>query len=252
MINADTNTKFLVLTNNRSGSTWLMSTLNSHPQVTAQGELFLPRPRVAEKRWDSDFALPRYIETRFGWAAVRPFTVFSYLNRLYRMPGAVGFKLMYLQLAQYPEILGYLVWRRIPIVHLVRRNHLDVVVSYAVKAKIGRAHLLSGDKTPRDLTIDLDTRTLIRQLNWLRRQQAYARRLLRLCRLRHMEVAYDDLVRDPAQFEGVLDFLGIPANQYALQSRLERIRGGGHRDVIANYEAVRNALASSEFAELLQ
>ncbi|NUQ64911.1 MAG: sulfotransferase [Pirellulales bacterium] len=246
-----TNTRFVVLTSNRTGSTWLMSTLNSHPQVMAQGELFLPRPRVAEKRWDSDFARPRYIETRFGRAAIRPFTVFTYLNDLYRTPGAVGFKLMYLQLARYPEILGYLLWRRIPVVHLVRRNHLDILVSYAVKAKIGRAHLLSGDKSPGNLAIELDTRTLIGKLKWLQKQQDYARRLLRLCRLRHMEIAYDDLVRNHARFETILAFLGIPP-EAALESRLEKIRKGGHRDVIANYEAVKTTLSASEFAGLIQ
>lgn len=251
MIDAGPNTQFLVLTNNRSGSTWVMSTLNSHPQVTAQGELFLPRPRVAEKRWDSDFACPRYVETRLGTAAVRPFTVYSYLNRLYRTPGTVGFKLMYLQLAQYPEILSYLMWRRIPVVHLVRRNHLEVVVSYAVKAKIGQAHLLSGDQSPRDLRVDLDTGSLIRRLDWLGKQQAYARRVLRLCRLRHMEIAYEDLVQDHSRFERILEFLAIEPQAHALQSRLEKIRKGGHRDVIANYEAVRSALAHSQYAELL-
>ncbi len=38
----DVTTKFVVLTTNRSGSAWVMSTSNSLPHVTAQGELFLP------------------------------------------------------------------------------------------------------------------------------------------------------------------------------------------------------------------
>ena len=38
----DVATKFVVLTTNRSGSVWVMSTLNSFPHVTAQGELFAP------------------------------------------------------------------------------------------------------------------------------------------------------------------------------------------------------------------
>ncbi len=58
----DVETKFVVLTTNRSGSVWVMSTLNSLPNVTAQGELFLPRPRVSDKRWDSDFAYTRFVE----------------------------------------------------------------------------------------------------------------------------------------------------------------------------------------------
>ena len=71
---------FIVLTTNRSGSVWVMSTLNSLPNVTAQGELFLPRNRASERRWDSDFAIPRFIEAKPNGLAFRPFTVFSYLN----------------------------------------------------------------------------------------------------------------------------------------------------------------------------
>jgi hypothetical protein len=121
---------FVVLTTQRSGSVWLMSTLNSLKDVTAHGELLLPRSRSRDLRWDSDFARPRYIES--GLRSPRPFSLFSYLNGLYRTPGTVGFKLMYSQLRRYPETLAYLIARRIRVVHLVRENHLDVLISHAV------------------------------------------------------------------------------------------------------------------------
>jgi LPS sulfotransferase NodH len=249
---ASVETKFVVLTTNRSGSTWLMSTLNSLPHVTAQGELFLPRPRGAEKRWDSDFACPRFIETKFERPLVRPFSVFAYLNVLYSTPGAVGFKLMYEQLGLYPEILAYLIRHRMPVVHLVRHNHLDVMLSYAVKARIGRAHLLSGQSAPDDLHVTLDTGKLIRQMNWLQKKQNIARWLLRWCRLPHLEVAYEDLLRDPAQFRHIWEFLAFNPDEPMPQSTLVKIRRGEHRDVISNYDEVKAVLTNSKFAALLE
>lgn len=244
--------KFVVLTTNRSGSTWLMSTLNSLPQVTAQGELFLPRPRATETRWDSDFACPRFIETKFEGLTFRPFSVFSYLNALYRSPGIVGFKLMYAQLGAYPEILAYMLRHRLRVVHLVRRNHLDVLLSYAVKARIGRAHLLVGQMAPADIGVELDTENLVEQLAWLQKKQTMARMLLRWCRLPYLEVVYEELLRDQAHFRVILDFLSIKPEEMLPQSTLVKIRKGGQREVIRNYDEVRQVLANSKFATLLE
>jgi len=228
-----------------------MSTLNSLPHVTAQGELFLARARSPERRWDSDFACPRFIETKLERLTSRPFSVFSYLNALYSTPGRVGFKLMYAQLGSYPEILAYLIRHRLRVVHLVRRKHLDVVLSYKVKAKIGRAHLLSGQSAPDDIRVELDTKNLVRQLKWLQKKQNIARKLLSWCRLPHLEVAYEDLLRDQAHFRLILDFLSINSTENVPQSTVVKIRKAGHRDVISNYDQVKEVLANSKFAGLL-
>ena len=248
----EVHTRFIVFTTNRSGSEWLISSLNSLPSVTAHGELFLPRKRVAERRWDSEFAYPRYIETQPKGLAPRPFSVFTYLDDLYKTPGAVGFKLMYLQLALYPEIFAYLIRHHVLVIHLSRRNSLDVLLSYAVKAKIGQAHLLSGQPFPGDLTVTLDTENLIRKLRWLQQQRSIAHHLLSTSRLPHIEVVYEDLLQDPRYFQRICDFLDIPMRGITPGSTLVKIRRGTQRDVISNYEQVRQTLAGSQFTELVE
>jgi LPS sulfotransferase NodH len=248
----DVETKFVVLTDNRSGSVWVMSTLNGLEGVTGQGELFLPRPRVVERRWDSDFARPRFIETEPVGRTLRPFSVFSYLDALYHVPGSVGFKLMYAQLASYPEILAYLIRNRIRVVHLVRRNHLDVVLSYAVKARIGQAHLLPGQAAPDDLQVELDAKDLVRRMDRLRRKQQMARTLLQWCRLPHMEVAYEDLLGNPDHFRLIWTFLSINSGTELPEPRLVKIRKGGQRDVIHNYDEVKEVVSASRFAGMLE
>ena len=229
-----------------------MSTLNALPHVTAQGELFLPRPRAKEPRWDSDFACPRYIESEHKEKHFRPFSVFGYLDELYGNAGTVGFKLMYKQLALYPEIAVYLLRHRVRVVHLVRRNHLDVLLSYVVKAKIGRAHLLTGETAPEDVCVTLDTADLIKRLERLQRKQAIARTFLSLSQLRYLEVAYEDLLRDEANFRPIFDFLQVELEEELPQSTLVKIRRKGHRDVISNYDAVKDVLLNSRFSELVE
>jgi len=249
----NTDSKFVVFTTNRSGSEWVMSTLNNFQDVSAHGELFLPRARILDEKWDADFAYTRFIETKFKSFTFRPFSVFTYLNTLYYTRGKVGFKLMYKQLGLYPEILAYFIRHRVRVIHLVRRNHLDVMLSYAVKAKIGRAHLLVGQSAPDKLRVELDTRNLVRQFMWLQRQQNIARKLLLGCRLPHLEVIYEDLVRDQTyNFRLIGDFLSINSTEQMPQSPLTKIRKGTHRDMISNYDQVKKVLANSKFASLLE
>ena len=245
-------TKFVLLMTGRSGSVWVMSTLNGLRQVTAHEALFRRRARASETRWDSDFAIPRFIETKSNGLTFRPFSVFSYLNALYSTPGTVGFKLHYAQLGFYPEILAYLIRHRIRVVHLVRRNHLDVLISHAVKAKIGQAHLLLGQSAPDEIRIGLNSEKLMRQLAWMQKRQSIARKLLSWCRLPHLEVAYEDLLRDRAHFRLILDFLAIKREEDIPESTVVKIRRKGHRDVISNYDEVKETLANSKFAELLE
>jgi LPS sulfotransferase NodH len=244
-------TQFVVFTTQRNGSTWLMSVLNGLPDVTAQGELFLRRRRSPERRWDSDFAYPYYVESRASHGRLRPFSVFRYLDALYGAPGSVGFKLMYSQVRSFPEIVPYLMRRRIRVVHLVRRNHLDVLISFAIKREIGKAHLLAPEDRPQNMHIDIDTTSLEKDLRRLQFKHDVGRKLLRACRLRHIEVAYEDLVSDESQFERVLEFLRLPAEHGLPESNIFKTRVGRQADVVRNYDDVRAVLRQSQFAALL-
>jgi hypothetical protein len=229
-----------------------MSVLNALDGVTAQGELFLPRPRVPDRRWDSDFSIPRYVESKEIHGSVRPFSVYRYLSALYGGDGAVGFKLMYSQLRRYPEILPYLVRNRIRAVHLVRRNHLDVLISFAIKNEIGRAHVLSPSDRPADVTVELDTASLVRDLRKLELKHSVGRKVLRVARLEHMEIAYEELVADPTRFDRIRRFLALPGDQELPQSNILKTRTGRQRDVVANYDDVRATLQGTRFAALLE
>jgi LPS sulfotransferase NodH len=248
---SDHKTRFVVFTTQRTGSTWLMSVLNNQDGVSGQGELFLPRPRSQERRWDSDFAWPRYVESRERFGSRRPSSVYRYLRDLYDSQSSVGFKLMYSQVKSYPEILPFLMREKIDVVHLVRRNHIDVLISFALKRQIGRAHVLSAADRPEDERVELDTDSLVRNIRKLQFKQGLGRRTLRLARLRHLEVAYEDLVDDPLQFKPLLDFLGIPFEGAQLESTILRTRIGSQREVLANYDEVRRALAGSRYTDLL-
>lgn len=256
-------TRFVVLSTQRSGSTWLLDVLGKLPGTRVYGELLLEQTRT----WDvgaTDF--PRLHDAPDYRRRRRPRRVFAYLDALYRQDGVVGFKLMYSQVQHYPETLAYLRLRRIRVVHLVRRNYLDVVISREMKRLSGRPHLLQGgavvhagdgvqvrpDAEPAPRQVTLDPGALLRELRRSDRKYRLFRAWLRWSRQPHLEVAYEDLVRRPAAFEAVRSFLGMEAGGVLPEADLKKITRGGHADVIRNYEAVRAALERSPFAHLLR
>lgn len=248
---SDSRAPFVVLTTQRNGSTWVMSVLNAYEGVIAQGELFLPRPRSPERRWDSDFAYPRYTESSARVGRLRPRSVFRYLDAFFAQAEHAGFKLMYSQLRRYPEILVYLQHNRVRLVHLVRENHLDVLISYAVKRDVGKAHVLHGTDRPHVASVDLPVGSLLRRMRWLQFKHDLARRLLRTSRLPYLEVTYEELVRDQGRFDDILAYLGVLTGAQEPRSHIVKTRLGGQKDVLSNYDQVVRTLAGTRFAGLL-
>lgn len=245
---ANETNNFVILSAARSGSTWVVDMLRSIDNTQAFGELFLPRPRPQPRGGESD--QPRYVERQRPNLELRPRSVFSFLNRLYRKPGTVGFKLMYAQLCLFPEIWLYIWWRRIRVVHLVRRNHLDVHISREFLKIRKTPHFVAGQEPPR-MKIRLNPATVVPEMKKLRRNILIARTLLRSFRVPHVEVAYEDLLGAPSGFEPIWDFLSINVERRTPTSKFRKIRKDNHADVISNYEDIKRALENTAFANLL-
>lgn len=245
--------KFMLVAPTRSGSSWLMDRINSVPGVEGHMELFYHLPRREPPRAGcNDY--PRFVETRQDLRrSSRPAAIFRYLDRLYARPGAIGFKLMYPHVREYPELLFYMLARRIPVVHLVRNNHLDVIVSEAIAGRTGRFHAVREEGFEQKEVVSLDPATIGRRVRWLDRKQKVMRRLLRIFAPGVHEVSYEALCHENSAFLGVCDFLGIPGErEERARSHLVKTQRSPHEAVIGNYQEVRSALALAGYRHLLQ
>jgi hypothetical protein len=227
--------------------------LNSHPRVVAYTELFIhgaaTRSKWAGERdldfWQVTARQPGAPRGRLGRARL----LWRYLGQVYRdRPGvdAVGFKLMYSQLRVARPLVPMLVLKRPRIVHLIRRNALDIVLSKETGAARGALHAKSGEDV-RPVTVRLPTENLLDRLAAHENEVERARRRLRRLRLPYLEVGYEDLVRDQEQgFASVFEFLGVPATT-ELSSSLQKLNPTSHEQVIENYDEVRALLAGTRF-----
>ncbi len=254
-------TKFVVLTSQRSGSTWLVDILNHRTDVTARTELFLPQRRPPDKRLMTErtaeyldeelWAYPRFSEANSRRVMMRPFSVATYLREFYNSPGTIGFKLMYSNLLRYPEVWAYISLRRLHVIHFIRRNHLDVALSEEMRKATRTYHRIADEPAPPPVSVKLDVKDLLKRMRRSRRNIKIARSLLRLCRLPHIEVVYENLVENSLSFDRICQFLSINREGEAPRSQLAKLVRGNYSEIISNYAEVREALAETEFAALL-
>jgi LPS sulfotransferase NodH len=256
---------FVLLATQRTGSSWVQEMLGSHPELKVYCELFLIDARGVPL-WepnDIEFAAS-FVEARAARPALLTHSYWRirYLRELLYQEGpqAVGFKYMYDQIPHSPEVLAYAALARVPVVHLVRRNLLDTVIS-AKRARAsgvyhlpsdGRAQIpwLSSDRGAVSLRVDADD--VLSELRRLHRQRQRMRRWLRLSGTPTCEVEYERLVGDRGEFGRVLEFLEISEPDVTLlDSALEKVTTERRSEMIENFSELEAKLAGTRFEALL-
>lgn len=252
-------TPFALLSTQRSGTSWFMDRLTKHPEVGGYGEVLLPgvkgRPTWPPGAEDRPF-LAVYLRDR-GMSHPRlwgHYYLFRYLDYLYqprRELRAIGFKLMYDQVLRYPGILVYLRARKVRIIHLVRTNLLDVVLSREAMALRRHPHGSSGGKGE-DVRVEIDTARLLGELKRLEREQQIARLTCRALRLDTHDVTYESLLGENEPIRGTLGFLGIDHDRGVdFTSSLRKLARKSHRESIVNFDEVEACLSPTEFGRFI-
>lgn len=240
--------KFCILTTQRSGSTWLSTLLDSNPQIQGFRELFIDQEFVFPDTQLSTF--PLYQKNNSG---NRPGITFEYLNKLDDYLGdqeAIGFKLMYDQLLDYPELILKLVTQRYKFIHLVRENYLDVVISGKIKDDLGAAHFKVKIEPKK---VYLEPAWLIKNLKKRDLKRKAAHLFLALMPNDVLNITYDDLRTDREKtLNLVADFLELNGSeQSTFKSELKKINRKSHQEMIQNYEEVESVLSGTKFSNFL-
>jgi hypothetical protein len=252
-------TRFVLLSTQRSGTSWVMERLASHPGIGGYGEVLL----LSAKGW-SDW--PRgaadrpffatYLEERSLAASrlARHAMLRRYLDYLYeprRGFQAIGFKLMYDQVARLPGVLAYLRSRHVKVLHLVRVNSLDVLLSRQAQEARHLAHARSPEERE-TVRVRVDTAALLAALRRIDRERRVARAILHGIHAEICELSYEAIVADDQLLCDALQFLGIElASAHTLTASMLKLAPHSHREGIENYDEVVSHLTRTRFASLL-
>lgn len=240
--------KFCILTTQRSGSTWVSTLLDSNPKIQGFRELFIDKEFIFP-----DTNLSTFILYQKNNPGKRPRITFEYLKKLEEyLQGreAIGFKLMYDQLLDYPEIVFNLIREKYKIIHLVRGNYLDAIISGKIKDEQGVAHSKVKIE-PKE--VYLEPSWLIEKLEKQDMKIRLANIFLSVIPNQVLNITYDDLCKNQDKtLNSVSAFLGLTSSEEdRFESELKKINRKSHQEIIKNYEEVSSALSRTKFFGLL-
>lgn len=253
--------------------------LNSHPDIRAHDELFLGhtqtksadafvsamRRSVLFRRYVSrlgsgipfDGYVPNYLVKAFllrlvsGRNQIAPDQVISSAgihifgdgDRLARCKArAVGFKLMYDQLAVVPALRKWINTAGVRVIHLVRCGALDVVLSRKVAEDRKLFHATDISAVPVIRPFDLDVSATVAAVRSI--VDAQWRQHLSFSGLQHYYVCnYEELTRDVmAAGRGCAGFLACNTDVSLTPPELKKVVGQPLRDFVVNFDEVIGAL----------
>ena len=240
----------IILTTQRTGSTFLVGCLQSHPDVNCITELLVGAQLEPPAMFRSSRTLTK--ASRFimggGWFPTRA------IRRFYAAsdkPVSI-FKLMYNQASNRPT-LNYLTRDRdIHVLHLRRHNLLKMHVSQLLMPTKRNAIWEPHTTEPLPpVTTRVDPSAALEQM---RKAQARYRDFEDLfADHRRLPLVYEDLIENqqlrPSEGRRICDFFGI--GYRPMQSSLIKLNPESLRDMVTNYDELAGVVSKTEFAELL-
>lgn len=239
---------FVIVSMQRSGSGWFETLLNSHPNVSSNGEIFSVRDRRENIS-----------------------TILRTLDKLHSMDwltsaaknectSAFGLKWMLNQglMEHHEDIIDYLNRKGAMVILLFRRNTLRRLISVLANNHDRRTKQLNGihkshvhSKEEAEILArfkpKMDVSTLIPSIR-------NAEHSMRTClghfsKTRHMILYYEDVISDKNALSRVQEFLGVPVTK--LSSQHVKIHTRPLPDLVENWEDVSDMLNGTKYARFL-
>jgi hypothetical protein len=244
----NTRVRAIILATQRTGSTFLVECLRSHPEIECSGEILNGAPDVPVPTYRGPLRL-----VLKGWriAKTGSWMPGRRLDAFYGRGSAKVrcFKIMYNHLSR-PFVLRHLLEHEdIRVMHLRRHNLLKVHVSTLLMDKRREVQATAPKES---VWIRVDPARAIASMRKARALcESFDKTFERHPRL---QIAYESL------FDGrylqaetgrrICDFLGVP--QHRMESQLVKLNPESLRDMVLNYEELKDAISKTEFANMLE
>ena len=243
---------FIILSSQRSGTNYLAEAIGAHPDVLCEGELFDPAPLRSRERKHFYHYCRRNPIARLLSIIVPQYMCACYLNQKIKLAyghKVYGFRLMYSQVPGARGIIPLLETMDFRIVHLVRENFLQRLVSFNL-AKKTEIWIKKQATNPKELpTVHLDTTSLLDDLTTHARTIDSFRE--QCANMPILEMTYEQFFTDQeSESIRLTNFLGIE-HCGVLQSSHQKINTRSLKESISNYQEVANVLSGTEYEHFL-
>uniref|UniRef100_A0A7C8ZW13 Uncharacterized protein n=1 Tax=Opuntia streptacantha TaxID=393608 RepID=A0A7C8ZW13_OPUST len=240
---------FAIVSMQRSGSGWFETMLNSHINVSSNGEIF----SVKERRSNAS-AILRTLDQVYNldW-----FTSASKNE----CSAAVGLKWMLNQglMEHHEEILNYFRQKGVSIIFLFRRNLLRRMVSVLANSYDRAAKLLNGTHkshvhSPSEAQILASYKPRINAMELRpklkQEEETIAKALEFFNSTRHIVLFYEDLITNATKLRDVQEFLRLPFRD--LTSCQVKIHSGPLGRQVENWDEIAKTLNQTSYERFLR
>ena len=243
--------KYLIVTTQRTGSTWLIDMLNGHKNIASYAELFRLTPeeefptfgrkniRLFEhwKRHASCNVLTRWLNKEKLYRQY--FSEVEQANADDSLAQTFGCKVMYSQFQANNGLLEFALANVDEIVHLKRRDHLNVAVSKAYMEQSKIVHSEQDVKLP---PITLDVNEMVQYLKKLKRDEQYfEEQLAKQNSAKVLTCYYEDIVADTdGQMQLIHQHIGV--EHISPESSFKKVNKAELKDLVVNYDELIQAL----------
>ncbi|MEQ9299456.1 MAG: hypothetical protein RIF33_12865 [Cyclobacteriaceae bacterium] len=238
---------FIILAHPRTGSNWVGSALNSHPEVRYCGEISQNERHDWPVQTYTQFKRKRFTRLR---SFIGLSSASSYLDLVMKSESdrSVGFKAMARELKQYPCFEAAIKRSEIGLIKLTRRNLLKRLVSAELAKETGSYSIFK--KSRKVITsITIDTSNLITVLNRLEETDFFINEYCPTTP--SISVTYEDLVsQSNITFKELQKFLGLESKD--LESKYKKQNTDSLSELIENYSDVLVTLKGTNFEKFLE
>lgn len=239
--------KFVILAQPRTGSTFVADLFASHPKAFCYQELF-SHVRGHPERFNTflenlQAAGEKRLEERI------PELLDGYLKAVLALRGftAVGFKLIQNQVKRYPSLPGWFAANGVHIIHLVRENHLEALVSM-VRAKQTNVWHSYSDVSQVSVRLPAGP-PLLAELERMAANELEISRIAQGCP--RTTLYYEDVLSN-ARDAMLPALLALGLEPLALSAPTRKLNTLPLREAVANYGEVAETLKGSPYESFLE
>ncbi|MFT4155753.1 hypothetical protein [Parafilimonas sp.] len=249
--------KFVIFTLPRTGSTLLSKSLNRHPEIFCDDEIFHFSFRDYFSPNQFRFLKLSFLPKKINYVINYPATYIRlplfldkyYLNKQDEHFKARGFKLMYYQTFYMPGLIKYLKKNNIKVILLLRENILRNALSDLRARATGIYHNLEDNEEKRSglskLKVDIDT--LKQKMADIVRQNRQLESIV--SNMDYIKLRYEDFGEWDVTINRIADFLHVA--QLPVTAGAKKLNPDALKDMIENYSEVETWLKQNNYAEFV-
>lgn len=249
--------KFVILTLPRTGSTLLSKSLNRHPEIFCDDEIFHFSFKDYFSKNQFRFLKIPFLPKKINYVINYPATFFRlkkfldeyYTNKPDENFKTRGFKLMYYQTFYVPGLINYFKKNDVKIILLLRENIFHNALSDLRARATGIYHYKNENEEmvsglPK---LNVDISALKNKMDHIIYQNNKLERIVK--NMNHIKMRYEDFTDWNNTMNSIFAFLNVSTQQ--LSAGAKKLNPDKTEDMIANFNEVKNWLQQNNYAEFI-